>query len=175
MTIAPDTTIIAGYYPDTAVVIGGPRPSAIVANPRGRPDVVAVPERQGVPGPPGPKGDKGDPGSFPIYIAGAVISGDKALMFSAPGTVVPADPTADGYVYAGLALNAAQPGGSVTVVTAGDVVASFWSWVPLLPVFVAPGGNLTQSPPISGRSHLIGWALDAQTIHLASDPIITFA
>ena len=105
-------------------------------------------------------------------MAGAVISGDKPLMFAGAGTVVHADPTAAGYVYAGVALTAAQPGSAVQALTSGDVTADFWVWTPGLPVFVAPVGVLTQSPPSSGRSHLIGWAVSAHTIHLVPDPAI---
>lgn len=134
--------------------------------------VATAPAAQGAPGPQGPKGDKGDPGAVPVYTAAAVLSGEKALMFAGAGLVVPADPTAPGYVYAGIALNAAQLGGTVSAATSGDVAASFWSWLAGLPVFVASGGSLTQSPPVSGRSHIIGWALDAITIHLTPDPPI---
>ncbi len=93
-------------------------------------------------------------------------------MFSGSGLVIPADPTQPGYVYAGIATNAAQSGGTVAAVTSGDIQAAFWSWVSGLPVFAAPGGNLTQAPPTYGRSHLIGWAIDSHTIHLAPDPVI---
>ena len=149
---------------------------------------------QGIPGEPGPTGEPGPsaydsyvalggtlteaewsaPASgsgIPTYTAGAVISGDKPLMFSGAGTVVHADPTAPGYVYAGIALTAAQPGAAVQAQSTGDVTADFWAWTPGLPVFVAPAA-LTQTPPPSGRSHIIGWAVSAQTIHLTSDPVI---
>ena len=184
-------TTLAVLEIDTALVVSAPIPTRLVAAldpplvlevvPTGatlsvtvaQAGVLTAPAAQGPMGAVGPKGDKGDPGAVPTYTAVAVISGDKALMFAGPGQVVPADPTVPGYVYAGIAINAAQPGGQVSAVTVGDIAASFWSWIAMLPVFVAPGGDLTQSPPATGRSHLIGWALDAQTIHLAPDPIYT--
>ena len=144
----------------------------------GAPVLVVV--ETGVQGRDGQKGEQGIPGasgaggsSLATYTAAAVVSGDKAVMFAGPGKIVPADPTAAGYVYAGIALGAAQPGSPVEVQSQGDVQASFWTWSANLPVFTAPGGNLTQTPPTSGRSHLIGWALDAQTIHLDPEPPIS--
>ncbi len=165
----------------TAALVARISVATLVATPEAAPSLVVVAAgaaatlvaaERGPAGPQGAAGPQGPPGAVPIYTAAAVLSGEKAVMFSGPGLVTPADPTALGYVYAGIALNAAQSGGAVAVASTGDVIAPFWSWIAGRPVFAAPGGNLTQAPPITGRSHLIGWALDANTIHLAPDPVI---
>lgn len=129
---------------------------------------------QGGEGPPGRQGLPGASAGLVTYVAAAMLSGDKALMFAGPGRVVHADPSAPGYVYAGIALGAAQIDDAVEVRSQGDVQTGFWVWTPDLPVFTAPGGDLTQVPPTTGRRHLIGWAIDAQTIHLDPEPPVTF-
>lgn len=108
-----------------------------------------------------------------VYVAGAVISGDKALMFQGDGTVVHADPTSLTYVYAGISLTAGQPGDNVSVQKDGPFSTTFWQWQFGKPVFTAPAGNLTQTVPQgSGFSHIIGRAIGALTVLLkAEDPI----
>lgn len=135
--------------------------------------ILLSPAGQGAPGAPGPKGDPGSGVVDLTYIADTVISGETALEFRADGYVAPANPVCShAWVYAGIALAAAQPGQPVTVRYVGDITAAWWTWAFGLPVFVAPAGALTQQPPIAGWSRTVGFATSATTIRLVDEGVI---
>lgn len=135
--------------------------------------VLVATTAQSPPGPPGPKGDPGVGSSDLTYTAGAVISGETALEFAPDGTVVPANPTQQsGWVYAGIALGAAQIGASVAVRFIGDIAAPWWSWVFGMPVFAGANGALTQVPPTIGFSQIVGRATSPTSIRLVDEDVI---
>ena len=102
-----------------------------------------------------------------VGLAGATISGDRALAFRDDGLLVHMDnaDTTRALAYAGISLGAATAGTTVQFKKSGLITANFWSWV-AGPVFVGGDGQLTQSAPSSGVLLAIGWAVDATSIDL---------
>lgn len=168
------TTVVAGPSPlpvATALITAPIAGAVSVSSEHGL--VVAI-EQQGQRGAPGPRGEKGSGTADLTYTAGAVISGETALEFTSSGTVVPANPNRprSGWIYAGIALAAAQPGQAVDVRIVGDISAAWWTWTFGLPIFVGSNGALTQQPPNSGFSQTIGFAIGATTIRLSDEDLI---
>lgn len=116
-------------------------------------------------------------GGIETVTAGSDIGGHKALMFAEDGTgnVVYADPTTDDCVFAGISLGAAAAGSALQTMTNGTIDEPSWSWEPLQPVYVAPAGVLTQSQPLSGFFHLIGFARTATSLLIAPAPLVQLA
>lgn len=96
------------------------------------------------------------------FTAGAAISGHRALMSDGAGDVIHADPTAVGYAFVGISLQAAAAGTPVQVGTAGAlIVEPSWSWAPGAALFVGVAGALTATPSAVGVVQQIGVALSA--------------
>lgn len=104
---------------------------------------------RGATGPEGPRGATGD-GTFDV-VAASAIGGHRAVIVSADGAASYASNTfaAHAFSVAGLTLNAAAPGGTLTVVRMGRVVEPSWSWIQEQPIFLGIGGLLTQTPPVA--------------------------
>jgi hypothetical protein len=119
--------------------------------------------RVGAPGQPGSGGGSSDQ----TGVAGAVISGDRALAWRADGSLGHMDATdaAQRFKYAGISVGAAGVGAPVTFRKIGLIVANFWTWTQGN-VFVAADGQLTQAVPTSGVIQPIGFAINATTIDL---------
>ena len=107
--------------------------------------------------------------------AGAQIAQHASLIFSVGGQAILADPTVQGYVWAGLAHDAATTGASVTAIRSGLVTDPSWTWTPGAPLFAAPAGALSSAPPTSGAYHKLGNAITATTILLAPEPVINIS
>ena len=113
-------------------------------------------------------------GGVASYTAGADLGGHRALMFDASGSgeVLYADPTSDDYVFAGVSLGAAAQGASLDCCISGLVTELSWSWAPLQPVYVAPDGVLTQSAPVTGFFHILGFAVGATSVLISAAPLV---
>ncbi|MOA31864.1 hypothetical protein D3C78_1530430 [compost metagenome] len=112
----------------------------------------------GVRGPAGRDGAQG--GEVATFIAGAVLSGHRALY--SDGSVVryaSADDPSSAERCVGIGLQAAGPGGEVLVRRAGLLIEPTWAWTPG-PVFLAAGGTMSQTPPDGGAVLQLGVALD---------------
>jgi hypothetical protein len=109
----------------------------------------------------------------PTFTAGANVFGSRGLMFDVSGDVILADPSAAGYVWAGVATQAANAGQTLTVVDSETFSFSAWAWTPQQPLYVTANGVLTQAPPTSGVLHQIGYALTATEILIAPMPPIS--
>lgn len=118
----------------------------------------------GLPGPPGP------PGAVTLSgVAGAAgVSGHRVVIATAAGLqhADTGNPQhADAVI--GLTLNAAAPGGAVTLQTVGDVTESSWAWTPGEPLFVVGSdGLLSHTPPASGWVQVFAVAVSATRILL---------
>lgn len=107
-----------------------------------------------------------------IMQAGAAISGHRALMVLPAGGVAHADPSLAGFEFVGISTGAAAAGAQVQVVESGVITEPSWAWTPALPIYVAPSGNLTQTPPSSGTLQQVAVALSATAILV--QPFIPF-
>ena len=132
--------------------------------------VVIAEGAQGLPGPPGPPGGGGD--QYVTRTAGQTISANRVL-YDRAGLVYPLG-QADGeniFAILGLAVSAGQTGAQISVQRSGTVTDSGWSWA-FGRVYLGANGQLTQTPPSSGFSVLIGFAATATSINLSiNDPI----
>lgn len=132
--------------------------------------VVIAEGAQGLPGPPGPPGGGGD--QYVTRTAGQTISANRVL-YDRAGLVYPLN-QADGeniFAILGLAVSAGQTGAQISVQRSGTVTDSGWSWA-FGRVYLGANGQLTQTPPSSGFSVLIGFAATATSINLSiNDPI----
>jgi hypothetical protein len=67
---------------------------------------------------------------------------------------------------AGVSIAAGVIGATVDVTVKGMIEESSWSWTPEQPIFIGPGGVLTQSPSTTGPIRRIAWALSATAINV---------
>ena len=120
-------------------------------------------------GPPGPAGS----GTTLSAIAAQTISANTAVAL-VNGQLVPAQsgtPSQAGNVI-GVAINGGQAGASIDIQQSGEMSLSSWTWTMGLPVFVGPNGPLTQTPPTSGFSQVVGVPLSATSISIGLQPPI---
>jgi len=132
--------------------------------------VVIAEGAQGLPGPPGPPGGGGD--QYVTRTAGQTISANRVL-YDRAGLVYPLGQADAENIYAilGLAVSAGQTGAQISVQRSGTVTDSGWFWA-YGRVYLGANGQLTQTPPSSGFSVLIGFAATATSINLSiNDPI----
>ena len=99
--------------------------------------------------------------------SGVPISALQAVYYTSPTEVAIADSTVElESRVAGIALNAANPGDSLTILTEGIHTDPFWSWTPQEPIFLGPSGTLTQTAPITGFRIPVGYAIDATSLDI---------
>lgn len=92
------------------------------------------------------------------------VNGHRALMFDRMGFVIHADPTVSSFNFAGISLQAAMSGDSVSVCFGGLVIEPSWSWIPDEVVFIGNDGLLTQAPPTTGILQQIGVSINGTSI-----------
>ena len=84
------------------------------------------------------------------YLAGATISGHRALMLGASGSVLHADPNSVGYLFVGISTSATATGQTAIVVLDGVVSEPTWAWPVGAALYVSLGGVLTTTAPTVG-------------------------
>lgn len=123
-------------------------------------------------GPPGPPGAGG--GAAITMLAGHALGGHRAVRAFA-GYAIYADNQflADANLVLGITTGAAMIREPATIQTACLLTEPTWAWEPDLPVFASHSGTLTQVPPTSGFSLIVGVAVTPTQIHIgAKSPII---
>lgn len=111
---------------------------------------IGVPGAAGSPGRDGLDGARGaDGGAVMSYVATAALGGHRVLMLNAANELAYAtnESPADAGRIVGLSLNAAGPGGAISVQRSGEVDEPGWSWDLDKPVWLGIDGLLTQSVP----------------------------
>lgn len=163
-----DSSVVFDLLPGGILVM--PEQSQVVVAEEEVTTVVIAEGAQGLPGPPGPPGGGGD--QYVTRTAGQTISANRVL-YDRAGLVYPLG-QADGeniFAILGLAVTAGQAGAQISVQRSGTVTDSGWSWA-YGRVYLGANGQLTQTPPTSGFSVLIGFAATATSINLSiNDPI----
>ena len=99
------------------------------------------------------------------FLLAATVSGGMGVAQSAGGCV-PADAStlAGAQAFIGVAQQGGNAGGSIAVVSYGPVADTGWAWTPYQPIFLGTAGALTQTPPASGISLIVGFAISATEI-----------
>ena len=151
---------VTGAYGAATVVTQTVTGATISAVAPGISSVVSAAE-QGPPGPPGV-------GAPTLQgVAGVTISANTAVAV-VNGQVVPAQSgvTSQAGNVVGVAMNGVQAGGTVDIQQSGEMSLSSWAWVLGQTVFVGPNGPLTQTPPTSGFSQIVGVPLSTTSISI---------
>ncbi|QIL81783.1 hypothetical protein G7047_19075 [Diaphorobacter sp. HDW4A] len=107
----------------------------------------------------GPKGDPGDGGGVQSIAlpAGEALGGHR-VVFARDGFAFHAsrDDVFHANAVLGITTGSASAGSAANVQTAGVIVESSWAWLASKPIFLGLNGVLTQSPPTTGVSLVIG-------------------
>ena len=111
-------------------------------------------------GPPGAPGLSSADAAILRYIADVDMGGQRIVRTAFAGRVRYASSgvVLDASTVIGLSLNAALAGDLVRVATGGEITEPTWNFVEGLPVFLALDGRITQVPPTTGFSLVIGTA-----------------
>lgn len=126
----------------------------------------------GTQGPPGTPGELG--AAYVEFPAAVALGGHRAVRLQA-GEAIYADNTvlADANVVLGITRGAAAAGALAQIQFGGLMTEPSWAWTPDLPVFCAAAGALTQTPPITGFSLIVGIATRPTQILIgAKSPIV---
>jgi len=102
------------------------------------------------------------------YTAGTTVSGQRVVVRGAAGVLYAdsSNPAHAGAVL-GVTNGAALAGTEVDVVERGAVDDAGWSWTPYQPLWLNGVGLISGTPPSSGFSCQIGFALTATRIYVA--------
>lgn len=107
-------------------------------------------------------GDPAPASEVQILAQAAVnLSGHRAVRYDATGRLVyaSADALDDADTVIGITKRAVVGGGSVEVITHGQVLTeTTWAWEPGNPIFLREDGMLSQVPPVSGVVCIVGIA-----------------
>lgn len=150
---------------ETVVVTEAPVPTVVVEqNPE--PEIVQI-IAEGPQGPQGPPGPAGTGSNVVFRDASTAIGGQRLVIGTAGGEVAYADNTNSSHLgkVLGLSLNAANVGEEVEVLLFGYTEFNGWSWNTALPIFASTNGLLTQTPPTTGFSQIVGTAETATRIY----------
>lgn len=106
------------------------------------------------------------------YTAGATLSGHRIVRANASGEVVYADNATltDAGKALGITREAASSDSAVSVLHAGVIDESSWSWDTSLPVYLGTSGQLTQTAPTAGSGaaflQIVGVALTPTRLYI---------
>lgn len=108
----------------------------------------------GIQGPPGPASEQ------ITRTAASNVGGHRIVVSDASGQVSHASNTNAAHLQKvlGISLNAASAGDPVSVLRAGAATMVGWNWNVSLPLYLAEDGLITQTPPSSGFSLIVGFA-----------------
>ena len=123
---------------------------------------------------PGPRGADGLPGGSTLsYPAGEILSGHRMVVLE-NGELFYADRTVEVHAtkVLGMTVGATMTGGIAEVQTGGEIVEPSWSWILDVPVWLGIDGLMTQTPPTSGFSLIIGFPISSTKLLIRiSEPI----
>jgi hypothetical protein len=105
----------------------------------------------------GPPGVPGASTQFEYHTAGETLGGNRAVTLGNTGLTYPGLSSPNSFVL-GLTTSSASLGELVEVQITGTQTEPSWAWNVGLPVFVGTNGVLTQTPPTSGQTLIVGWA-----------------
>lgn len=105
-----------------------------------------------------------------INNTGSPISALRIVYMISDSEVALADPSAyDTSNVAGVVVDAIADGSAGTIIQSGVLTDSSWSWIPGEPLFLSASGIITQTPPTTGYSVIVGTAINATTMQVKLD------
>ena len=121
----------------------------------------------------GDQGPPGPPGGVVIQRSAGHLISALRVVYEASGLVYVLDYRDAAHIdlLVGITMTAADGGAPIAIQRAGEISDSGWAWTPGR-VYLGVAGQLTQTPPETGYSVLIGSAVSATRILLnLQDPI----
>ena len=115
---------------------------------------------QGVQGPPG------ESTNTVSYISAIPIGGNRVVATNNQGQLVYPDTLSDTNVILGISTHAANIGELVEVQMVGSMTEPSWNWIPQEPLFISANGLLIQTPPTTGLSQVIAYAVLSNKIFI---------
>lgn len=116
-------------------------------------------------GPPGPSGDIG----LLSLTAATILSGHRAITTNNAGDAIYADKNTPSHVskVLGVCTHAAIAGATIAIKTFGELTEPSWNWTPGGSIYLNANGILTQTPPTTGFSLELAYALTPTTIFIS--------
>lgn len=118
-------------------------------------------------GPQGPPGTGGTSSDLSI-VAAIVLGGHRIVVPDSNGKAIYADNTISSHAnkVLGMTTGAVAEGGTATVKTVGEITEVSWSWTLDTPVWLSANGLMTQTPPTTGFSLIIGFPISETKLFL---------
>jgi len=118
-----------------------------------------------------PQGEKGEPGTaagmiieYPIEYP---VSGHRIVVLNADSKVIYADNTEPTHANKVLGMTTgAATVGDVPVQRGGRLIEPSWSWILDTPIWLSSSGLMTQTPPSTGFSMIVGFPITATEIFI---------
>lgn len=101
-------------------------------------------------------------------VAGATLSANKAVTTNASGQAIYADKDTSGD-FLGLTMTSATSGTNVEVQKSGEFTNNTWAWDNTKLIWLSTSGELTQTPPTTGYSLIIGKPITATKINITKE------
>lgn len=101
--------------------------------------------------------------------SGSALSSNRILALTGSNTVIYADKDVLSHTDSIVGISKTSTSGAgqvITVITQGLVSEPSWTWTPEQPLFLSTNGFLTHSPPTSGSSLYLGYAVTTSSIFL---------
>ena len=150
-----DITVVQSLTPDAqaSVIITESASANVISSSEIGPQ--GVQGAQGIPGPAG--------ATIISYPAASAIGGHRVVVLNADEEVEYADNTTAAHAnkVIGLTTGAAIEGADVIIQSYGEMSEVSWSWTLDVPVWLGTNGLMTQTPPTSGFSLIIGFPVSA--------------
>ena len=109
------------------------------------------------------------------YIAGVALGGHRMVVLDASQQAQYASSATPAHIsiVLGMTTGAAIAGAPVQIQTGGEITEPSWSWSLGSPVYLGVNGLLTQTPPSSGFSLVIGFPISATVLFInLREPVI---
>jgi len=118
-----------------------------------------------------PRGLKGEPGAaagmLMEYPVAYPVSGHRMVVLNVAEQVIYADCTVITHANKVLGMTTqAAVVGDVAVQRGGVLIEPTWSWILDTPIWLSTNGLMSQVPPVSGFSLIIGFPLDATSMFI---------
>lgn len=135
------------------------------------PPTTIVAAGQGLQGPPGPAGAGGSVAQYP---AAMDIGGHTVVAMNSTGQLTPGDSQEPQHAIGivGITLGAVTSGATAQVVWHGPIEHVGWAFTPDFPVYLGPGGQVVQAPPVGLFIKPVGIALSPTRIAVSIQPAI---
>ena len=154
--LVSNSVITTGPPAEPTIIIIPELPGAIIVTTAAPPEILTEITR-GPQGIPGPAGD-----TTLWYEAGQILSGHRVVIIE-DNKAYYADCTtpSHGKRILGITTGASVIGAQSRIQVSGELSEPSWAWILDVPVWLSTDGLLSQSPPLSGFSLIIGFPISS--------------